>query len=183
MDINYEIHFHSYWHCSSGLSAGADIDTLVLKNSDNLPYVPGRTMKGLVRDAITDICAFKADEVMRESISEAFGTENSIENAGIRSEMYFSDAVLNEKESRVIISRKLSRHLYQTVASTAIGSEGVAEKHSLRKIQVAVPCVLEGKIMNVPDNICQEIQDALKYIKRLGHHRNRGLGRCTITII
>ena len=120
MDINYEIHFHSYWHCSSGLSAGADIDTLVFKNADNLPYVPGRKMKGLVRDAITDICAFKADEVMRESISEAFGTENSIENAGIRSVMYFSDAVLNEKESRVIISRKLSRHLYQTVASTAI---------------------------------------------------------------
>lgn len=183
MDINYEIHFHSYWHCSSGLSAGADIDTLVLKNSDNLPYVPGRTMKGLVRDAITDICAFKADEVMRESIAEAFGMENSTENPGICSKMYFSDAVLNEKESNVIISRKLARHMYRTIASTAIGSEGVAQKHSLRKIQVTVPCVLEGKIMNVPDDIYQEIQDALKYIKRLGHHRNRGLGRCTINII
>ena len=68
MDINYEIHFHSYWHCSSGLSAGADIDTLVLKNADNLPYVPGRTMKGLVRDAINDICAFKADEAMSEAV-------------------------------------------------------------------------------------------------------------------
>ena len=97
--------------------------------------------------------------------------------------MYFSDAVLNEKESKVIVSRKLSRHLYQTVASTAIGQDGVAVEHSLRKIQVTVPCVLEGKIMNVPEDICQEIQDALKYIKRLGHHRNRGLGRCTITII
>lgn len=183
MDINYEIHFHSYWHCSSGLSAGADIDTLVLKNADNLPYVPGRTMKGLVRDAINDICAFKADEAMSEAVSNAFGTENSTEKAGIRSQMYFSDAVLNEKESKVIVSRKLSRHLYQTVASTAIGQDGVALEHSLRKIQVTVPCVLEGKIMNVPEDICQEIQDALKYIKRLGHHRNRGLGRCTINII
>lgn len=181
MDINYEIHFHSYWHCSSGLSAGADIDTLVLKNADNLPYVPGRTMKGLVRDAINDICVFKADKAISEAVINAFGTENSAEKAGIRRQMYFTDAVLKETEGNAIISRNLSRYLYRTIASTEI-KEGVAKKQTLRRIQVTVPCVLEGRIINVPEDICQDIRDALKYIKRLGLHRNRGLGRCTITV-
>ena len=49
MRIDYSIEFFSYWHCGSGLAAGADVDELAIKDGDGLPYVPGRTVKGLLR--------------------------------------------------------------------------------------------------------------------------------------
>ena len=32
MTAHYSIEFHSYWHCGSGLSAGADVDSLPVKD-------------------------------------------------------------------------------------------------------------------------------------------------------
>ena len=49
--IKYEIEFFSNWHCGSGLAAGADVDALVIKDQEGLPYIPGRTLKGLLREA------------------------------------------------------------------------------------------------------------------------------------
>ena len=51
--IKYKIEFFSNWHCGSGLAAGADVDSLVIKDQNRLPYIPGRTLKGLFRDAAT----------------------------------------------------------------------------------------------------------------------------------
>ena len=57
--IKYEIEFFSNWHCGSGLAAGADVDALVIKDNNGLPYVPGRTLKGLLREAATILFADK----------------------------------------------------------------------------------------------------------------------------
>lgn len=46
IDVEYKITFFSNWHCGSGLAAGADIDELVIKDKDKLPYVPGAPLKG-----------------------------------------------------------------------------------------------------------------------------------------
>lgn len=43
--ITYSIEFLGHWHCGSGLAAGA----LVVKDAQGPPFVPGRTVKGLVR--------------------------------------------------------------------------------------------------------------------------------------
>ena len=57
MDITYTIELFSYWHCGSGLSAGADVDSLVIKDAKGMPFVPGKTIKGLIREAAeTLIC-------------------------------------------------------------------------------------------------------------------------------
>ena len=39
-DIQYQLTFYSDWHCSSGLSAGGNVDMLVVKDAQGLPYVP-----------------------------------------------------------------------------------------------------------------------------------------------
>lgn len=77
----------------------------------------------------------------------------------------------------------LKKFLYDSISATAIDSEtGVACEHSLRRMQVTVPCQLEGSILHVPDDCVTLIADGLKMIKRLGVGRNRGLGRCTLKI-
>ena len=177
--VKYQIQFFSNWHCGSGLSAGADVDALCIKDSEGIPYVPGRTIKGLLRDASTFL----------------FGSENSKMNAimGISGSdtnhapgcAFFTNATFPNEEKALMVSRDLASHLFQTFASTAIDDEGIAKDNTLRKIETVVPCILVGEILNVPDDesVIKMIDDALRYIKRLGLGRNRGFGRCEISII
>ena len=37
--------------------------------------------------------------------------------------------------------------------------------------------------MNVPDNMEEILAKGLKFIKRVGVNRNRGLGRCSLSVI
>lgn len=177
MDINYSIHFHSEWHCGSGLSAGADVDSLVIKDKDSLPFIPGKTLKGLIREAVEDISFFRGDDI---DTSLLFG--KSDKDSIVKGVLYFSNAELCECEKEAITKNSATQILYKSIASTQIDDNGLAKKGSLRKIEVTIPCVLTGQILNIPENMEQLFIDALGYIKRLGVNRNRGLGRCTIKI-
>lgn len=186
--MEYEIRFLSQWHCGSGLAAGADVDSLVVKDKNNLPYVPGKTIKGLVREAAEDILQFRGTD--KAKLADLFGNSKDRNNAdgNMRTgSLFFSNAELVDKQA--IINTDLSNGcnyfsnaLYNTISSTAISDKGVAEKNSLRKIQVVVPCILKGRIENVPDEEKSFFKDCLRYIKRLGQSRNRGFGRCVITV-
>ncbi len=166
MDLQYKIIFLDYWHTSSGLSAGAKLDSSVLKDSDNLPYLSGKTIKGLVREMAELLGS-------NDFVDSCFGRE------GIdMGECYFSNASLDNTTKDEIVSNNLQDNLYDTVASTKIGDNGVAVDDSLREIEVVIPITLEGYIDDVSDEYQEDLIKALKMIKRVGLNRNRGLGRC-----
>lgn len=165
--INYKIKFFSDWHCGSGLSAGADVDLLVVKDKRGLPFVPGKTIKGLVKEAVENIMLFRFEETSF-SLQENWG--------------YFENAVLSEVHQKAILSNEVSEYLFRSIASTAIGKDGIAKNHSLRKMEVVIPCELEGRIYNVPDEGRLFIEEGMTFIKRMGQNRNRGLGRCQFII-
>lgn len=174
--IKYQIKFLSNWHCGSGLAAGADVDALVIKDDNGLPYVPGRTVKGLLREAASIL------SVRQETVNSIFGVSGDEDNHEVGAS-FFSNAVLPVEEREYILDQHLQSFLFQTFASTSINEDGIAKDHSLRKIETVVPCKLEGEIHNVPDGAEKELGDAMHYIKRMGTGRNRGYGRCTITIV
>lgn len=179
MNIHYDITFHSYWHCGSGLAAGADVDSLVIKDGDGLPYIPGKTMKGLVREAVNEILALSGKNEITDNYLSLFGYFEDDRNDMYKSNSFFTNAQLPEKCN--IRKQGLQKYLYTSVAQTAIDAEtGTAKEHSLRRIEVVVPCQLEGDILNVPEVMAGTVLDALKFIKHMGLGRNRGLGRCTI---
>ena len=181
MDIRYKVEFHTDWHCGSGLAAGADVDALVVKDKDGLPFIPGKTIKGLVREAIEEIRGFQAKE-RDELFDDTLGSFVEDKEDMKRGCAFFSNAELAEEERKAIVGNKVARFMYRSIANTAIGKDGIAKEHSLRKMEITVPCTLYGEILNVPEAFAVEIISALKYIKRLGQNRNRGLGRCTFTI-
>lgn len=186
MDITYRITFYTDWHCGSGLAAGADVDALVIKDAEGLPFIPGKTMKGLIREAAEDLRGFAEKEdaelTKEDKYIRTFGYFKDDKAEMTRGEAFFKDAVLPQMERDELVRCNAARHLYRQVASTAIDDKGIAKEHSLRKMEVVVPCVLEGEIINLPDDMKQDITDALHYIKRLGQNRNRGLGRCSIEV-
>lgn len=184
MKINYTIQFFDDWHCGSGLAAGADIDTLVIKDKDNLPFVPGKTVKGLIKEAVDDINQFSIEKIDIQKINKAFGYFENADNLD-KGDLFFSNAVLPESQRKTITQNNASKFLYRTIASTAIDEDGIAVEHSLRKMEVTVPCTVNGSIIaeKIDDDIEKIICKSFNYIKRLGQNRNRGLGRCKFTFI
>lgn len=171
MTLHYSINFLDYWHLSSGLSAGAKLDSLVVKDSKGVAFVPGKTLKGLAREM--------AELFENEAfVKSCFGTE------GVEmGTCYFSNATVSKEVHEQIVSNKLQDNLYDEIASTQIDSTiGMAVDNSLREIEVVVPLTLYGEINDVPSAYKEEISKSLKMIKRMGLNRNRGLGRCTITV-
>lgn len=171
--IRYTIEFFSNWHCGSGLAAGADVDALVIKDKNGLPYVPGRTIKGLLREAVSVLCEKK------DTTNIIFGVSGDKENHQTGCS-FFGNATLPSSEYRYIVEQGLTSHLYQTFASTQIDEDGIAKDNTLRKIETVVPCKLEGEILNVPEGSEYILEEAMQYIKRMGTGRNRGYGRCKI---
>lgn len=178
--IKYTIHFLSYWHCGSGLSAGATLDELVIKDKNGMPFIPGRTIKGLVREAAENYLRFSGKQELIAMLNTAFGVEASTENNGKMGCMHFENAVLSEKEYAAIVENEAQDYLYDKLTSTAIGKDGVVKDFSLRSMEVTVPCTLYGTIINVPEQLRTVLADSLGLIKRIGQKRNRGLGRCDV---
>ena len=184
MIIEYSVIFHSNWHCGSGLAAGADVDALVIKDKNALPYIPGKTIKGLIREAVEDYLQFTGDdEETRNAFIGAFGipvSDNCLDKTN--GDAFFTNVELEDSLRTNIIKAELQKYLYTNVASTAIDDDGIAKKNSLRRIEVTVPCELTGKIFNVNDKIFDIIIKSFGFIKHIGVNRNRGLGRCTVSL-
>lgn len=185
MDIKYKIEFYTDWHCGSGLSSGADLDALVVKDKNGLPFIPGKTMKGLIREALEDMKTFSGS--MLDLVCVLGEEANNKKEFDKQGKCFFKNAELEESLQKAIIANNLQEHLFHSIASTSIDNSGVAEKHSLRKMEVTIPCILDGEILDIPESEDNDyyflFQNAIKYIKRIGQNRTRGLGRCSISIL
>ncbi|HHD82097.1 MAG TPA: CRISPR-associated protein [Campylobacterales bacterium] len=169
MTVKYEIKFLDYWHLSSGLSAGVKHDSLVVKDMDGLPFVPGKTFKGLVKEM--------AELLGKDGfVKTCFGREGVEMGA-----CYFTNAKIDEAVKKQIVSNNLKDNLYDEIASTQI-EDGMAVDNSLREIEVVIPISLHGEINDVPSEYITELKQSLRMIKRMGLNRNRGLGRCSVIV-
>lgn len=194
MNIEYTIKIHSYWHCGSGLAAGANVDALVVKDKNGMPYIPGKTIKGLIREAVENYLMFtsadieEAEEVnnkMAEKVKTAFGVPVSDDDEHkykTKGNAFFTNAELESNLRSDIIRAGLQQYLFTNISSTAIDDKGIAVDNSLRRIEVTVPCELEGKIIDLDDSLSDIVSKSFGFIKRLGVSRNRGLGRCTVSV-
>jgi hypothetical protein len=183
-----EIQVLSYWHAGCGFGRGADVDALVLKDGNSLPYLPGRTVKGLLREAMQ--CCEDAGAVPEGTTSNLFGTPSREgDYAGsLPGVLSFGNAVLKKTEREWLTSREGSptrAALYDAFASTSIDSaSGIANDKTLRTIELCVPLILEAEIGGIPDNTEAEghLKKAAVLLRALGAHRTRGLGRCRCTL-
>ncbi|GAA4829482.1 RAMP superfamily CRISPR-associated protein [Algivirga pacifica] len=177
--ITYDIQFYADWHAGSGLSAGMESDSTCLKDSNGLPFLPGRTTKGLLRTEGERLCAL--GKYSDELLTWVFGAgENKDKGVtGKQGKVFFTDASLPKSEQKALKGKET--YLYRNIASTAIDkSTGVAKEGSLRVMEVTVPLKLEGVIYVEQEKelVREFLHDCLRGVKLLGANRHRGLGRC-----
>lgn len=178
--INFSIQFYGYWHIGSGLSGGTKADNLVLKDRNKLPFIPGKTIKGLFRHAAEELASYSEEYLDPSLVQKAFGSFGYLEESA--SSLFFSDAQLSLADANAIISKNLSESLYEVISSTKIDENGVAEDKSLRQMEVTVPLTLYGSITDFENRYYDLLFKSAPMIKYLGLNRNRGLGRCEIKI-
>lgn len=196
----------SYWHAGTGRGAGSTLDALVFKSAGGLPVLPGRTIRGLIRDALekaAQLGAVDAAPFKEGPATWCFGTgldAPANESEPVNRVERLEEARFKTEEGRLQVdsatlgdspeeARKWERwaatnpgevaHLYRGFASTKIDADGVVAEHTLRSIEVTVPLRLYARVtgpVDGPDWV-SALREALPLIRGLGSHRNRGLGR------
>jgi CRISPR/Cas system CSM-associated protein Csm3 (group 7 of RAMP superfamily) len=188
--LTYSVQFFTYWHTGSGLYGGTDANAAVIKDRHELPFIPGKTLKGLLLEAAETLHEYDNQLVTQHFIQQVFGRSGDQERqrTGGRAHCFFGNAELSEAVSRRLADSNeldVRPYLYAKLASTAIDGNGQAKDHTLRQIEVVVPLTLFGFIEHFPDDPSSEkqLRYCLQWIKKLGSHRSRGLGRCELKLI
>lgn len=199
MKQQLKITISSYWHAGTGRTSGNHVDRLVEKDQNDLPFLNGRHLKGLIRDAVQRAEAWNwydnTFEHTHSSLSEWwFGSQSSTvsTNTMARFETFpgviaVSNATLLDHEIAALNENPaLKTGLYTSLFSTAIDHQtGTAKDQSLRGIEVAVPMTLVAEIECSDEkakDIFTAISKAVSLIDHVGGQRNRGLGRCEMTL-
>ena len=193
--IKIKISILGYWYIGTGHEAGAYADSIVLKDRDNLPFIPGKTLKGMFRNS-AQMC-YNNNIITENEMDVLFGVPGiSLENSELATSgiLYFNNAELTCSEKEEIRNQNLSRHLYRIIQSTAIDENGVAKDKSLRSYEVAVPLNFITSIdfedspkLNSTFESEDKLKDLLKifasFITEIGGKRRRGFGRCFVEVL
>ncbi|QLP99319.1 MAG: hypothetical protein HZY78_02585 [Burkholderiaceae bacterium] len=189
------LQIQSYWHIGTGRDAGAAVDVATHRDQDGLPCVPGRHIKGLLRDAFERAHAWgwagHADGMV---VAHLFGqrTERiTVDGAPTSGALRVSDARLPEDLRAWLRADAQSAQraaLFRILMATAIDeNSGSAKDRSLRGIEVVVPIDLGASIgpmpgRAVPFDWVQKLREVLPLISAVGGHRSRGLGRAILSL-
>jgi hypothetical protein len=200
----------AFWHPGTGRGDGLGADAVVHRGADGLPVLPGRTVKGLVRHAVrlgrlakvgslnldvethlfgTGLDAIDADDRVRALEEARFATRPGA--------LHFQDARLGATPAEQTAWRAFATspagkeavvELCSLLSSTAL-EDGVAKDGSLRTIEAWVPMTLHTWVEYSPTpgaprwrwedlDLC-----ARAFLRAVGSHRTRGLGRCAATLV
>jgi len=198
LDLN--INFQSYWHAGTGRGSGHHLDALVIVDRHGLPYFPGKTIRGLLRDVFFRLETWgSCPEWVGKGTTELFfgsgAFEGDGENAVPREQttagiIHVSNATLPEDVAAWLAGDDGAQYrslLFREHFSTVINEHGIAKQKSLHGMQITVPLQLKAQVgmldeTRAPEKWKQTIAAALPMLRCAGAHRSRGFGRCSITI-
>lgn len=183
-----------YWLSGTGRGGGAMLDAVAHRDAHGLPALPGRHLKGLLRDAVENAQGLGWPGYA-DLAALLFGdrTEPSAEAGFIPAPgaLRVSDARLPADLSAWLAqpAQKSQRpRLFRVLAATRIDPDsGTADNQTLRSVEVVVPLCLQARIEPIPGaqppaDWPQRLRAVLPLITAVGGKRNRGLGRAVLSL-
>jgi len=198
-----------YWRAGTGKGGGSLYDESVQKDVYGLPLLPGRTVKGLLRDACWRLEQWEQlDEgTTRKLFGIRFTPEGTtidqkqddspekpkaglirVSNAELETEtrQYLQSLILSDKDDNKGYFRDISNQFFRMISSTAI-ENGSAKDKSLRTSEVTIPLKLIANISINEDkkenqDYWKVLEKCLPLIRAIGNNRTRGLGRTLVTL-
>lgn len=209
--VRLQIQFTNYWHAGSGRGSGYHLDALCERDGDQLPMLPGRQLKGLLRHAVRRAEAFgwlaeialpegplnNHEELLFGSFSQSESRDAT--QPGV---LQVDSAHLPEAERLWLAASEqadLRAELFGELYSTAINEQGSAQRYSLRGLEVCIPLTLQASLsmtgtaqqsaLRAQQLAYQDagsgwkvLTCALPLLDALGAHRSRGLGEALVTL-
>ena len=197
-----QIDVHSYWHIGTGHGNGPSLDAVVAKSS-GLPFWPGKSLKGVFRDAFYQASTIQHLPHTQQHLYDLFGysVNNTMENPeqdgpqvrfqSHRGQLQFSSAYLERGEAYQSLKKALDdtntdlkRFFFTELSQVALEEDGTAKEGALRSIEVAKPVRLYAEVSYQGDNPKDAfglLEKSFPLIRIMGAHRIRGLGRITVS--
>jgi CRISPR/Cas system CSM-associated protein Csm3 (group 7 of RAMP superfamily) len=168
---------------------GAVIDKDSVYDETGLPVIPGKRVKGLLREQAELI---KDHGLEKPDIDVYFGkqgmTDKSIEYLS-GDNFYLPDYNSNQQYLKYLIQAgKISRsevisHFTTLRMMTRIDDDGIAADTSLRTFRVLKKGLLFEGCLNFDEKHFEVFKDVCALTRRIGSLRNRGLGHIQCTLI
>ncbi len=167
----------SHWRSGTGRDRPGMLDATCQRDADGLPMIPGKHLKGLLRDAVKRAEAFGW---IAPVAGVLFGDDTQPGTLRVETARLSAGGRAALRENPDLVTM-----LFDTRRATAIEPTGAAKPGSLRFEEVAVPMNLQADLQplaNAPEGWAAQIEAALPLIRAIGAGRTRGLGRCRITL-
>ena len=199
MKFGLSITFLSDWQVGSGLGDGARADAILARDARGLLYLPGRAIKGALRESAHRLALVRPDLAAAET--RLFGVDCRPEYEGAAMSfnqpglMRVSQGRLPEEIEVILLAAEPATRalwvadLTLTRSMTALTPSGVAQAHSLRTLECGLPSLAFQAELTLPAALPGAESWLLAYLRALcaltrslGGHRSRGLGRCRFTL-
>lgn len=183
--VNVKFRFLSPWHMGSGFGEGAHLDAMPVKTAAGLPYIPGRSVKGLLREAV--MLAEECSQVAAGTTIMLFGSRDPEQSryASKPGALRVTSATLDEAmEAWAGKNKGAVSSLYTVLAATKIDGDGLADDKTLRKVEAAWPVTLTAEVECLESDVdwLKPLRIAAPLIRQAGIRRHRGLGRVEVSI-
>lgn len=206
-NFTISINMTSDWHIGSGSSRG-EIDSAIQRDADHLPYIPAKTLNGILRDGCEQV-ALALDNGNKQGkwqnwVNFLFGSQPTLSNqaqteietpypAALKIHSAFlSDSLRNSLQNK----QQLKSAIAFMKPGVAIDPEtGSAKSNNLRFEEVVrMGAILKSENCTLDFSGYPKITDdekkvafalliaGTKLIDRIGGKRRRGNGKCEITI-
>lgn len=202
--FNITLTMTSDWHIGSGVGRQGSVDSLVLRDPDDLPYAPSSTVAAMWRDAAEQLAyglnqAASKDGKWDHLVTALFGSQPAIENSRqepVPSRLSLGDLRFPEKLREVLVGpARTSLHEALTFVKPGVRIDprsGTAMSDMLRFQEVS----RSGAILTAQATIDKAGIDSddinntfvafafasLRLLERIGGGRRRGLGCCEVRV-
>jgi CRISPR/Cas system CMR subunit Cmr4 (Cas7 group RAMP superfamily) len=207
-----EVEIHSYWHVGTGRGGGVGADALQFKDQNRLPIWPGKSIKGVFRDAFRQGQVLGVVNDQTSWMTELFGPEVSAtsddvpDNKGdikirfqnTRGNLRFSDARMAPPAEYAEMERWLNDpeysnqrvlpYLYSEVVNIRLQEDGVVADGAMRLIELTKPVTLFAEIeykgaSEEATKAFDALEKVFPLIRLIGASRTRGLGRVSVRFL
>lgn len=180
IEIEYILKFKSDFHFGSGSGIPGVIDCGLKYNSNGVPEINGKTIKGIIRDAVENVIRLQSSKL--SIVEEIFGKEGE-DNTKFR----FSTPVVEKQyEDRISQNKGLQKNISGTEFHNRINRKShIAEAGALFSRETG-PSSFEytGTISQIKE--CTNDQElnryiyylvcAMRFVTHIGGNRRRGKG-------
>ena len=164
------------------------IDTEINSDEFGIPYIPGKRIKGILRESALELSKAK---LLDHDVKDLFGKEGSQEGTAFRISDGYLDmarvyrgflkfAAHNENLDWIFNKEAVLEHFTYLRSQTEI-ENGTARENSLRTFRVLEKGLIFHFDVEIPGQYEEDFKKICKVTRRFGISRTRGLGEIKVT--